>query len=361
MLCHYCGHWNDSTEHRCERCGRRVEGKPGGSWVRAGLESRESQVVPLPLFDQEPQIAAPEPEWKQELSQKLEDYRVRRASREAEVKVMAASAPAPVAQNPNVISFNRGTAVKSRPPARNELHKALHARQADPAWRKVERRPAPPVKLPPLRKADPAAPAAAAARVAAPPLPAVAPLPAAPAAALPSPSTIQKLVAPLKMRAMAGLLDFVLVLVALGVFIGVFRLMGGPVMTDIDGVRALAFSFFTITVFYWLFYIRYIGETAGMTWVGLRLVNFDGQPPTEGQRRARALGTILSTASVGLGFAWSVADDEQLTWHDRMSKTFVVRDERAGTSDDLPPSDSQRSERPERRLPPLRPATTHRV
>jgi uncharacterized RDD family membrane protein YckC len=147
----------------------------------------------------------------------------------------------------------------------------------------------------------------------------------------------------------------------LGVFIAVFRLMGGPVMTDIYGVRALAFSFFTITVFYWLFYIRYIGETAGMTWAGLRLLNFDGQTPTEGQRRARALGTILSTASVGLGFAWSVADDEELTWHDRMSKTFVVREESAGTSDDLPPSDSQRSQRPEPHLPPLRPATTQRV
>jgi uncharacterized RDD family membrane protein YckC len=273
---------------------------------------------------------------------------------------MATSAPSPVAENPNVISFNRAAAVKTRPPARNELHKALHARQADPAWRKVERRPAPPVKLPPLRKMEPAAFAAEAARVAKPPVPAVPHLSAAPAASSPSPSMIQKLVAPLTLRAMAGLLDFVLVLTALGVFIGVFRLMGGPVMTDIYGVRALAFSFFAITVFYWLFYIRYIGETAGMTWVGLRLVNFDGQTPTDGQRRARALGTILSTASVGLGFAWSVADDEQLTWHDRMSKTFVVRDE-PGTSDDAPPSDSQRSQRPERQLPPLRPATTHRV
>jgi uncharacterized RDD family membrane protein YckC len=128
-------------------------------------------------------------------------------------------------------------------------------------------------------------------------------------------------------------------------------------MTDPDGLRALAFAFFAITGFYWVFYIRYIGETAGMTWVGLRLVSFDGGPPTEGQRRTRALGTILSTAAAGIGFAWSVADDEQLTWHDRMSKTFVVREEGRLEGQSAPPASRDRSPSAgsHRPLPPLRP------
>jgi uncharacterized RDD family membrane protein YckC len=170
-------------------------------------------------------------------------------------------------------------------------------------------------------------------------------------------SMIQQLVAPLAMRAIAALLDFVLVLVALGVFVAVFYMFGGPVMTDPDGLRALAFAFFAITGFYWIFYVRYIGETAGMTWVGLRLVSFDGGPPTEGQRRTRAFGTILSTAAAGIGFAWSVADDEQLTWHDRMSKTFVVREE--GRPEDVnaasEPAGGSPANGSHRPLPPLRP------
>ena len=63
-----------------------------------------------------------------------------------------------------------------------------------------------------------------------------------------------------------------------------------------------------------------------MNWLGLRVLNFDGEPPSAAQRRTRALGTILSTLSLGLGFAWSIADEEKLTWHDRMSKTFVTRE-----------------------------------
>ena len=42
----------------------------------------------------------------------------------------------------------------------------------------------------------------------------------------------------------------------------------------------MAFAFFAIISFYWIFYIRYLGETTGMTWLGLRVLNFDGQPPT---------------------------------------------------------------------------------
>ncbi len=349
MLCLYCGHWNDSADHRCARCGRRMEGKASGTWTRAGLEKRESQSIPLPLFDEGLQIPPPDPDWKQELNQKLEDYRSRRESRRVGERAFAASAQASpqsgASLKENVLQFGRSFGTTSSAGLRNELKKALHTRQVDPKWRKVER-PVTLQKLPPLRK------------------PEVVPAPAPPVMAAKVPearieapaSKIQQLVAPLAVRAVAALLDFVLVLVALGVFVGVFYLFGGPVMTDPDGFRALGFAFFAITGFYWVFYIRYIGETAGMTWVGLRLVSFDGGPPTEGQRRTRAFGTILSTAAAGIGFAWSVADDEQLTWHDRMSKTFVVREEsRPEGQISTPASQSRPTSTGSQPLPPLRP------
>jgi uncharacterized RDD family membrane protein YckC len=328
-----------------------MEGKASGSWARAGLEKRESQAIPLPLFDEGLQIPPPDPDWKQELNQKLEDYRSRRESRRGKEKAFTAQAQGSpnsgTGLKENVLQFGRSSGATSSSALRNELKKALHTRQVDPEWRKVER-PVALQKLPPLRKPEVAA---------SPETPIVAATPPAGVREEAPESMIQRLVAPLAMRAVAALLDFVLVLVALGVFVAVFYLFGGPVMTDPDGLRALAFAFFAITGFYWVFYIRYIGETAGMTWVGLRLVSFDGGPPTEGQRRTRAFGTILSTAAAGIGFAWSVADDEQLTWHDRMSKTFVVREESRleGQSSPRASTDRSPSNSSHRPLPPLRP------
>jgi uncharacterized RDD family membrane protein YckC len=159
-------------------------------------------------------------------------------------------------------------------------------------------------------------------------------------------------IAPLAIRAVAGVLDFSIIVVAVGVFLAVFYLMGGVALTDLEGLRSISVAFLAIVCFYWIFYVGYLGGTSGMNWLGLRVLNFDGQPPTSAQRRTRALGTILSTLSLGLGFAWSLADEEKLTWHDRMSKTFVTRDGamgfRARTSQTGPGG---------KRLPELRSAT----
>ena len=278
-------------------------------------------MVPLPLFDDELEIPVPEPDWKQELNQKLEDYRMRQFSRTGNGDRLAQSAQTGdlVAAKRNIIPFVRTGGGETGGRQRSELKKALSARSVNPQWRRVER-PDISHQLPPLRKPANGHAAVIEQNGKTRETPAQANGPS-------SAHGVPSLVAPLATRAIAGLLDLVLVLIALGVFVGVFRLMGGPIMTDVEGIRSLAFAFFAITVFYWVFYVRYIGETAGMTWVGLRLVSFDGRPPTEEQRRARAFGTVLSTAAVGLGFAWSVADDEQLSWHDRISKTLVTRDE----------------------------------
>ena len=60
-----------------------------------------------------------------------------------------------------------------------------------------------------------------------------------------------------------------------------------------------------------------------MIWTGLHVVNLDGEPPDTQQRWTRALGTVLSAAALGMGFLWSLFDEQHFTWHDRVSKTFV--------------------------------------
>ena len=116
-----------------------------------------------------------------------------------------------------------------------------------------------------------------------------------------------------------------MIVVALGTFLAVFHWFGGPWNPDNDGVRTLGIASFVLVAFYWVFYVGHFGRTPGMTWIGLQLVNFHGQKPSTTQRAARALGLILSSATLGLGFAWCLADEEKLTWHDRMSRTFLTR------------------------------------
>ncbi len=64
-----------------------------------------------------------------------------------------------------------------------------------------------------------------------------------------------------------------------------------------------------------------------MSWLGLSILNLDGELPRASQRRSRAFGTLLSLAALGIGFVWAAADEQGLTWHDRISKTFISQDE----------------------------------
>ena len=64
------------------------------------------------------------------------------------------------------------------------------------------------------------------------------------------------------------------------------------------------------------------GDTPGTAWAQLRLVNYDGQPPTRDQRVYRVLASYLSILAGGMGVLWALVDEENLTWHDHMTRTF---------------------------------------
>jgi uncharacterized RDD family membrane protein YckC len=64
------------------------------------------------------------------------------------------------------------------------------------------------------------------------------------------------------------------------------------------------------------------GDTPGMRFAGLRLVDFDGRKPAREARLLRQAAGLLSLGSLGLGLVWALVDEESLTWHDHISKTF---------------------------------------
>jgi uncharacterized RDD family membrane protein YckC len=63
-------------------------------------------------------------------------------------------------------------------------------------------------------------------------------------------------------------------------------------------------------------------DTPGMRFAGLRLVDFDGRTPRRDYRIVRQFAGALSLVSAGVGLIWALVDDEGLTWHDHISKTF---------------------------------------
>lgn len=76
-------------------------------------------------------------------------------------------------------------------------------------------------------------------------------------------------------------------------------------------------GFFTV---FWL----HGGQTLGMQAWRIKLVNFQGGPPTAGKAVLRCLGALLSAACLGLGYLWCLVDHNNRYWHDYLSGTELI-------------------------------------
>jgi uncharacterized RDD family membrane protein YckC len=123
-------------------------------------------------------------------------------------------------------------------------------------------------------------------------------------------------------RMIAATFDAAMVLLASGLVMGIFTIAGGSVA--ITAGNAVFFLGMTgiLAMFYRLLWCVANGDTPGMRFAGLRLVDFDGHVPDRERRGMRQIAGILSLISAGLGLVWALVDEESLTWHDHISKTF---------------------------------------
>jgi uncharacterized RDD family membrane protein YckC len=63
--------------------------------------------------------------------------------------------------------------------------------------------------------------------------------------------------------------------------------------------------------------------TPGMWYAGIGLCTTDGYIPNRAQYWRRLAALPLSVMPLGLGLAWALFDEDQLTWHDRLSGTYL--------------------------------------
>lgn len=116
-----------------------------------------------------------------------------------------------------------------------------------------------------------------------------------------------------------------LVVIALLLLATTLALLAG--FDQVSAGKDLLFTLYLIVV--WFLYFAWFWRRGGMT-VGMRtwhvaIERLDGGRPAWGQCLVRFLTSFVSAACIGLGFAWSLFEPQNRTWHDLLSRTRLVR------------------------------------
>ena len=138
--------------------------------------------------------------------------------------------------------------------------------------------------------------------------------------------------ADLSARRFAGLLDAAAISAVFLLFFSMFRSLGGQLAFAKTDIAVYALVFFMIYALYFSLFTLFSGATPGMSARGLSVVALDGNFPESSQLLWRAVGYLLSGGTVLLGFLWALWDEGHLTWHDRISRTYVT----SASPDDQP-------------------------
>jgi uncharacterized RDD family membrane protein YckC len=124
-------------------------------------------------------------------------------------------------------------------------------------------------------------------------------------------------------RRLAALIDFCCLLFAYGGFLMLFGSLGGQFTLSKLSAAVYASTFAIVYLQYFALFTVFGGTTPGMMMRSLEVVSFSGEPPTPKQMLLRSAGYILSAGTFLLGFFWAMWDEDELTWHDRLSRTHL--------------------------------------
>ncbi len=125
-------------------------------------------------------------------------------------------------------------------------------------------------------------------------------------------------------RTVAAAIDLSMILIAYGLLLAPFHFGGGDIVFNKVTLSVFGGMFALTGLFYGLLWALANTESPGKRWTSLRLTNFDGFPPDATQRFVRFAGACLGFCAGGLGMFWAMADEESLSWHDHISKTFLT-------------------------------------
>lgn len=124
-------------------------------------------------------------------------------------------------------------------------------------------------------------------------------------------------------RRLAALVDLFCLLFAYGGFLMLFGSLGGQFTLSKLSAAVYVATLAIVYLQYFALFTTFGGTTPGMMLRGLQVVSFSGEPPTPKQMLLRSAGYMLSAGTFFLGFLWVMWDEDELTWHDRLSRTYL--------------------------------------
>jgi uncharacterized RDD family membrane protein YckC len=130
-------------------------------------------------------------------------------------------------------------------------------------------------------------------------------------------------------RRSAALIDIACLAFAYGAFLMLFGSLGGHFTFSKLSATVYFFTFAFVYVQYFGLFTVFGGTTPGMMVRGLQVASFSADSPTPRQYLLRAAGYMLSAGTLFLGFFWALWDEDGLTWHDRISNTYLAVPETA--------------------------------
>ena len=130
-------------------------------------------------------------------------------------------------------------------------------------------------------------------------------------------------VASIDERRIAGLIDAGCLLFAYGGFLTLFGSLGGQFTFSKLSAAVCVATFVIVYLQYFALFTVFGGTTPGMMLRGLHVVSFSGEPPSPRQMLCRSVGYMLSAGTFFMGFLWALWDEDALTWHDRLSRTYL--------------------------------------
>jgi len=283
MHCKHCGYVNAEDDHRCQRCGRRLNGTvvaapPGYSGANA--------LAPALMMSNDT------------MSDETAEFLGQRKGSTTQPTLFTSQPP------PNVIPFSRPKEhTAPAPPVRPSVRIAVPA-------------------TPPQQKTTARKPAVSDAQGR------LDFLPAAPVKGRRLKTDVEaqvfcdQPVATPTHRFVASAIDSVFVIFGFGLLVTLYEVLGGRFGSGKIFWLGLGSVFALVSLFYGLIWAIAGRETAGMHLTDLQLITFDGFEVDARTRALRFASAWLSFCSGGLGLLWAVADEENLTWHDHISKTF---------------------------------------
>ena len=127
-------------------------------------------------------------------------------------------------------------------------------------------------------------------------------------------------------RFLAGLTDALVLILGAALFGIVFWRFCGRVSPSPLNMAVFGFVAVILIFAYFALYTAIAAATPGLLWMGCEIRNLHGGHPTVSESFWRAFGVLVSLSALMVGFLWALVDRDNLTWHDRMSRTVIMEE-----------------------------------